>query len=129
MENLATYKVNEEHTASLETPFTYEEYTTAVKELKNGSCPGNDGLPIEVYKCFWKYLHEDYIKAMESVFASEKMYTSAKSGVLNLIPKKNKDVRQLKNLRPITLLNSDYKILEKCIANRMTPALQGHHSC
>ena len=29
-----------------------------------------------------------------------------------------------KNLRPITLLNSDYKIIEKAIANKMLPALE-----
>ena len=45
-------------------------------------------------------------------------------GVLNLIPKANKDSRLLKNLRPITLLNTDYKIIEKSISNRLKEALQ-----
>ena len=34
------------------------------------------------------------------------------------MPKKDKDTLFLKNWRPITLLNVDYKILAKCIANR-----------
>ena len=41
-----------------------------------------------------------------------------------MIPKGEKDTRYLKNLRPITLLNVDYKILEKAVSNRMIPALQ-----
>ena len=45
-------------------------------------------------------------------------------GILNLIPKPNKDTRLVKNLRPITLLNVDYKMLEKVIANRMLPMLE-----
>ena len=52
------------------------------------------------------------------------MNNSARKGILNLIPKGEKDTRYLKNLRPITLLNSDYKIVEKMIANRMVPALE-----
>ena len=52
------------------------------------------------------------------------MHESAMEGVLNLIPKAGKDQRLLKNLRPITLLNIDYKIIEKVISNRMLTALQ-----
>ena len=34
-----------------------------------------------------------------------------KRSILNIIPKKDKDIRYLKNWRPISLLNTDYKIL------------------
>ena len=47
------------------------------------------------------------------------LHPTARQGVLNLIPKQNKDTRLLKNLRPITLLNVDYKILEKILAMRI----------
>ena len=36
-----------------------------------------------------------------------------KLGILNLLPKKEKDVRFLANWRPVSLLNTDYKILAK----------------
>ena len=39
--------------------------------------------------------------------------------VLSLIPKPNKDLRYLKNWRPISLLNTDYKILAKTLATRL----------
>ena len=44
-------------------------------------------------------------------------------GLITLIPKRGRDSRVLKHNRPITLLNSDYKYLEKCIANRIKPLL------
>ena len=47
------------------------------------------------------------------------MHPTAREGVLNLIPKPGKDTRIPKNLRPITLLNCDYKIIEKCVAVRL----------
>ncbi len=41
-----------------------------------------------------------------------------KQGILTLIPKKNSDLSILTNWRPISLLNIDYKIATKTIANR-----------
>ena len=57
-------------------------------------------------------------------FEEESLHRTAREGILNLIPKANKDTRHVKNLRPITLLNTDYKIIEKAIANKMVPALK-----
>ena len=103
--------------------FNVNEVKHAIKQMKNGSCPGSDGLPVEFYKCFWEHIHEEFMDAMEGGFKDGLMHETARTGILNLIPKGDKDVRMLKNLRPITLLNCDYKIIEKCIANRMVPSL------
>ena len=40
-------------------------------------------------------------------------------GLITLIPRKNKAANLLKNWRPITLLNCDYKIEAKCVASRI----------
>ena len=42
-----------------------------------------------------------------------------KIGILNLIPKKDKDLRKLSNWRPVSLLTTDYKILTKALAIRL----------
>ena len=104
--------------------FTEEEYAVAVKSMKNNSCPGCDGLPVEVYKVFWADLSGPLKECLELSFHEDILHASARQGVVNVIPKGNKDTRYLANLRPITLLNVDYKILEKAVANRMIPALQ-----
>lgn len=41
-----------------------------------------------------------------------------------MIPKKQKDARYVENWRPITLLNTDYKILAKVTVNRMQISLE-----
>ena len=51
------------------------------------------------------------------------MSISQRRGVISLIPKKNKDNLLLKNWRPISLLNTDYKIATKCIATRLEKVL------
>ena len=56
-------------------------------------------------------------------FETGHLHDSALKGVINLIPKKNKDTRFVKNLRPITLLNTDYKLIEKMLALCIKPVL------
>ena len=40
-------------------------------------------------------------------------------GVITLLPKKDKDLLDIKNYRPISLLTVDYKIIAKTMANRL----------
>lgn len=44
---------------------------------------------------------------------------SMKQGVITLLPKPGKDKRHIDNLRPITLLNVDYKLFTIVLANRL----------
>ena len=92
--------------------------------MKNGKTPGEDGLPVDFYKVFWSRFGDLFYGMVLEVFQQEMLHATARKGILNLIPKANKDTRLIKNLRPITLLNTDYKIIEKSIANMMLPALE-----
>lgn len=46
-----------------------------------------------------------------------------RKGVITLVPKKDKDRTNLKNWRPISLLNFDYKLVAKVLANRIIDSL------
>ena len=81
--------------------------------------PGNDGLPIKFYKVFFDKIIDLLIKLYVANFEEKIMHETAVKDILNLIPKPGKDSRDINNLRPITLLNVDYKIIEKVLANRM----------
>lgn len=48
---------------------------------------------------------------------------SQRRGIISLIPKKNKDKTILENLRPLSLLNVNYKILTKVLADRLEKVL------
>ena len=45
----------------------------------------------------------------------KKLSTSQRQAVIKLIEKRERDKRFTKNLRPISLLNDDYKIIAKAI--------------
>ena len=103
---------------------TMEDLQVAAMSMNNNKTPGGDGIPVDFYKVFWKCLRDPFLKVVQKVYEDKKLHKTAREGILNLIPKPNKDSRYIKNLRPITLLNTDYKIIEKAIANKILPALE-----
>ena len=106
-----------------EMQFSMSEIAQAAFSLNNDKTPGKDGIGIDFYKVFWKDISYCYKEMIDACFKNEALPVDITTGVLNLIPKAGKDPRYLKNLRPITLLNTDYKIIEKCISNRIKPRL------
>ena len=85
--------------------------------------PGSDGLPAEFYKVFWEDIKQFLLSALNFAHAKGCLSTTQRRGLITLVPKKNKPANLLKNWRPITLLNCDYKIAAKSIANRMKKIL------
>ena len=104
-------------------PFTKEEFYDAMMTLKPNKVPGLDGLTVEFYREFWKELSSHLIAMFEHSFMQGTLSESVKQGLISLLPKKKKDIRYVKNLRPLTLLNNDYKILAKALDNRLREVL------
>uniref|UniRef100_A0A8C5LSB4 exodeoxyribonuclease III n=1 Tax=Leptobrachium leishanense TaxID=445787 RepID=A0A8C5LSB4_9ANUR len=52
LQSWVTSKLSSSAREFLATPISTEELFTALKSMKNGRCPGPDGLPFEYYKCF-----------------------------------------------------------------------------
>jgi len=103
----------------LDITFDVEKLKQVVDSFKCGKSPGSDGLPVEFYKTFWDKIHVYLINSYKDIISNGHLGFSQKQGVISLIPKKDKDPKHLKNWRPITLLNTDYKILTKYIAEYM----------
>ena len=97
---------------------TLDELTNAVNNLKLNKSPGIDGLSTNFYRHFWKYLGPVLVKVLNSSYDKQKLPFSQRQSILNLIYKKN-DPLDLSNYRPISLLNTDYKILSYTLATRI----------
>ena len=116
--------VPEDMQKKMDEQISMDELAKAIMSLPNNKTCGNDGIPIDFYKVFWKKIKNLFHELTIEAYECEELHRSALIGVINLIPKQNKDTRKLNFLRPITLCNSDYKTIEKAIAIRIEPALE-----
>ena len=87
--------------------------------FKDSKTPGNDGLTKAFYVTFWRKLSTPLLECYDFSFLNGCMSTSQRQAVITLIEKSGKDRNLLSNWRPISLLNYDYKILTKVLANRV----------
>ena len=85
--------------------------------------PGTDGLPVNFYRMLWDDLKELVCSVFNTCFNDGELCPSMKRGIITLLPKKGKDTLFLKNWRPISLLNTDYKILAKVLSTRLQKVL------
>lgn len=109
--------------SSLNAPLTLEELGEAARHTKKLKCPGPDGIPAEFYQSMWTTTGPLLLKLVNEGIEEEKFASGLTLGMIVLLPKKN-DQRLLSNKRPITLLNTAYKIAAKVFQNRLTPILQ-----
>ena len=105
---------------------TLQECANSLSHFKNNKMPGSDGFTLEFYTFFWDVIGEIMVDRFNYTFENGWLSISPKLRVISLIPKKDKDKKYLKNWRPISLLNNDYKIATKAIAlclEKVLPAI------
>lgn len=94
-----------------EAEISMDEVEKAIKCLTLDKSPGSDGLTSNFYRHFWVHLKDLFFCMLKEISKSHILPTTMKQGLITLIPKPGKDSKLIDNLRPITLLNTDYKLL------------------
>ena len=102
---------------------TCDELTKYLKRSKNNVAPGTTGYTNEFYKFFWRDLKHFVTNAINHGYENGMLSITQRLGIITLIPKGEKDKNYLKNWRPLTLLNTLYKMVSGCIAERIKPHL------
>ena len=115
--------LDETQKRSCEGTITESEILKSLKSFKNGTSPGTDGLTAEFYKYFWCDIKLYFLASINYALGQKQLSVEQRRGIISLIPEKDKDRTYLKNWRPISLLNLDYKILAKALGNRIIACL------
>lgn len=117
-------QLSQEQTDTLEKDLTEGDILAALKSMRNSSAPGLDGLTTSFIKFFWLNLKCMLIQSLQEAYLKGEMSDSQKRAVITLIHK-GKDLPrdQLNNWRPISLTNTDYKLLAKCLAYRLSTVI------
>ena len=80
----------------------------------------------------WPHIKTPLWNMYQEVVKQGQLGITSRRGVISLLPKKGKDSRFIKSLRPLALLNLDYKILAKALAARLKkvlPSIIGEQQC
>lgn len=113
-----TYAMNER----LNAPFSAEEISDALFQIGPLKAPGPDGFPSRFYQRNWSCLKVEIIDAVKLFFETGFMPSGVNDTAIVLIPKIAHPI-SLKDFRPISLCNVIYKIVSKCMVNRLRPLL------
>ena len=105
-----------------ETNISREEVVKAIRSMANRKSPGPDRIPAEFYRNFEAVIADKLRDVYYEMHELGELAPSFLEGEIALIYKK-KDPRDIRNYRPITCLNADYKILTKIIVMRLNRTL------
>ena len=99
-----------------------KELQQAVYDLKVEKSPWIDGFTAEFYKTFWSLIKDRYTAFING--ANQTSFSAFKNtSVTALLYQEKGDTDDLKNYRPISLINVDLKILTKTLTNRLKKVL------
>lgn len=106
----------------LDAVLTLGELEKALQGMECGKAPGLDGIPVDFYKCFWSEIGEDLLAVLSDSVTRGRLPVSCRRAVLTLLPKKG-DLTDIRCWRPVSLLCSDFKLLSKVLASRLSKVM------
>ena len=101
-----------------------EELLQAAKQGKPKKAPGQAGICLEFFKKTWKVTKYDLLEVMNNMYRDGIISDQQHCGILVCLPIKP-DPTRTEDYRDLTLINTDYKLFTRIIANRLRPWLAG----
>ena len=118
LNGLNLMKISEEERNEMEQDITMSEVEKALREMELGKVCGLDGIPSEFLLHFYDDLKE-ILHQVTIMATTEGFLPNMARGVISLLEKPGKDQLNIACWCPLSLLNTDYKLVSKVLANRL----------
>uniref|UniRef100_A0A803TMV4 Reverse transcriptase domain-containing protein n=1 Tax=Anolis carolinensis TaxID=28377 RepID=A0A803TMV4_ANOCA len=118
-------KITDVQRFELNREITEKEILKVIKSLNSNKTPGPDGFIAGFYKLNQPEVIAFLRKLMNQALQDKIIPESWKEATIIMIPKEGADLSDVRYYRPISLLNTDYKIFSKILANRLKEFLEG----
>ncbi|OAE26836.1 hypothetical protein AXG93_1429s1010 [Marchantia polymorpha subsp. ruderalis] len=102
---------------------TEKEIEDVLFSLPLNKAPGVDGISAEALRKTWPHMKHFYVNMVHKFWEEGVLAESVTEGMIRLIPK-SVNKTELKDWRPLTMLNTDYKIIARILAGRLQLLLQ-----
>ena len=112
----------------LDSPFTAEEIKAAFFSLPKNKASGPDGYSAEFFCSCWSFVGVEITAAVAEFFSSGQLLKQWNATSLVLIPK-IPNASSVADFRPISCLNTVYKVISSLLAGRLKavlPSIIGH---
>ena len=119
---LETYnlpKINQKESENLNRQITPSETEAVIKNLPKNKSPGLDGFTGKFYQTLEEELTPLLLKLFHKIQEEGRLPNSFYETSIILIPKPDKNTTKKENYRPISLMNTDTKFLNKILANQI----------
>jgi hypothetical protein len=116
-------KVSSRENELLTTPFSENEIKEAVFCCYVEGGPGPDGLPFLFYQKFWDLIKSDVVDLFNDFHKGALDLKRLNFALVTLIPKVG-EATNMKQFRPISLLNCNFKIFSKLLTLKLTAVVQ-----
>ena len=118
-------RLNQEELENINRWITSNEIETIIKNLPISRSPGPDAFTGKFYQTFREELPPSLLKLFQTIAERGTHPNLFYEATSTLIPKPDKDTTKKENYRPISLINTDAKILNKILPTR----IQQHGQC
>ena len=116
-------RLSEEDRDKCEGLLSLPELMAALGNMSKNKSPEPDGFSVELYSKFWNLLGPILLEVINLCYDDFDLCESMKTSNTRLVFKKG-DRKSLKNWRPISLLNVDYKICSKALSLHLSLVLE-----
>lgn len=119
---LLSFQCTDSHYQQMLLMPTLEEIQSLFFKLNPNKAPGPDGLTSAFFKSAWDVLGEEVTRSIQHFFNSSFLPATANATILTLVPK-FPGASKISDFRPISCLNTIYKVISRLLVTRLKPIL------